>query len=500
MLRNYQIQSIKDFESSMEKNILLSLPTGAGKTFTFCEIAKRFFAEHTLKVLILVHRTELLNQTVRSLGARCFEISAGIKTIPHTYDFYVAMVETTHRRLEKLPKFGLVVIDEAHFGNFKKMPFFQEQNTKLLGVTATPIAEFPLADYYDKLLLPISITELIENNYLLNCKSYGFASQEVGSQKFKVKGGDFDEKQMMDFYSSEKMVLNVIEAYWKLSAGKKSLIFNVNIEHNNIVYSVLKNEGLNVYRIDGGTPKNEREQILKNFKTQPDAIICNVGVLTTGFDEPTIETIILNRATKSLALYLQMIGRGSRTYENKEFFTVIDLGLNVKRHGFYDDVFDWENFFKFGKSKGNGKEGAMPVKECPKCNSLVHTRVDLCPTCGHDFAEQREQDKKQEKERKLIELIRKKPVNIPIERIIEIAKERNHKDFAVLHKIAEHVVNYEKNNDIDLIENFELIKPFLLVWCKEYNRATNGFYNKILKEMINEKRGQNTTGNSNLRS
>ena len=87
--------------------------------------------------------------------------------------------------------------------------------------------------------------------------------------------------------------------------------------------------------------------------TQQNAILCNVGVLTTGFDEPSIETIILNRATKSLSLYLQMVGRGSRLSENKEKFLVLDLGKNTTRHGAYTDYFDWQAYFQHG-AKLNG--------------------------------------------------------------------------------------------------------------------------------------------------
>jgi superfamily II DNA or RNA helicase len=292
------------------------------------------------------------------------------------------------------------------------------------------------------------------------------------------------------------MVKNVVDAYWQIAPGKKTLVFNVNIEHNNIVTHALKMEGLNVYSIDGLTPKNEREEILKKFSIEPDAIICNVGVLTTGFDEPTIESIILNRATKSLSLYLQMIGRGSRISENKQHFTVIDLGLNVKRHGFYNDTFDWETYFKFGKSKGNGKQGAMPVKECPKCSSLIHTRIMICPDCGHEF-QSKEEKEAEEKKYKIIELLKINPPNIPIDKILELAKEKNYKPFYVVYKIATHVVNYENNHKVDLIENYDVIKDYMEKWCKAYGKTYNRFWSNILKEKINEIRGQNTAGNSN---
>ena len=112
MLRDYQIKAIEDIERKFdrgEKRCMLQMPTGAGKTFVFCELAKRFFLTEIKKVLILVHRKELLKQAYESLGERCFKIEAGIKNINPNYDYYVGMVETVNRRIKKLPEFGLII-------------------------------------------------------------------------------------------------------------------------------------------------------------------------------------------------------------------------------------------------------------------------------------------------------------------------------------------------------------------------------------------------------
>lgn len=492
MLRDYQHKAIQEFEASEEKNILLQMPTGAGKTFTFCEVAKRYFTEHIEKVLILVHRTELLGQAKKSLGERCFSIERGVKFIPTDFDFYVGMVETLNRRLDKLPSFGLIIIDEAHIGNFKKLPFFECKNTKILGVTATPINEQPLANYYNKMIMPVSINKLIDDKYLLNCSVYGFASDLVSKQKWKTKGGDFDEKQMEEFYSSEKMVRNVIDAYWDKLRGDKTLIFNVNLKHNDDVYNAFKNEGLNVYTLTGETPLNERKDILKKFKEQDDAILCNVGVLTAGFDEPSVKGIILNRATKSLALYLQMIGRGSRLYENKDKFIVLDLGKNTIRHGFYDGYFDWKNYFLKGskKDKREKKEGASPIKECPECNFTQHVRKINCENCGFDFEEEREKQAKEEKQQKLYLLTKEKPVNIPYDKLYELAEQRQWKPYAILHKIQDHILNYQMKN-IDVVDNdfcdaqalFELDN-----WCKKHNVKNNKWHKDLMLNQLKQKR------------
>jgi superfamily II DNA or RNA helicase len=491
MLRNYQIRAIEQIEK-IDGNCMLQMPTGSGKTFTFCELAKRHFAENISRVLIVVHRQELLQQAYDSLGERCFRIEKGVKQIPHDYDYYVSMVETLNKRIDKLPDFGLVIIDEAHIGNFRKLPFFGKTETKVVGVSATPVAENSLKPYFDNIVIPTTIDRLIQEKYLLNCEVFGFASDLVEKAKFKVKRGEFDEKQMEDFYSSEKMVNNVINAYWEKVPGKKTIVFNVNLNHNEAVYKAFKNEGLNVFSVTGETPLNERRKILKDFKNSSDGIMCNVGVLTTGFDEPSVKAIVLNRATKSLPLYLQMIGRGSRLYEGKEKFIVIDLGKNTTRHGFYDDYFDWRTLFENGtkKQKESGKEGASPIKECPSCGFMQHTRKITCENCGHDFEAERDAQEKQEKEQKLFLLTKEKPINIPTERLFELAKEREWKPYAVLHKIAEHIVNYQRKHGEIVTDEYcdsqAIIE--LDVWCKEYGKKNNKWHQEFIKQLIDEKR------------
>jgi superfamily II DNA or RNA helicase len=491
MLRNYQIQAVRQIES-IQGNVMLQMPTGSGKTYTFCEIAKRHFTENIQKVLIVVHRQELLQQAYKSLGERCFKIEKGVKAIPHDYDYYVAMVETLNRRLDKLPNFGLVIIDEAHIGNFRKLPFFEANQTKVVGVSATPVSELPLANQFKNLVMPTDIPTLIQSGYLLNCEVFGFASDLVSQQKFKIKGGDFDEKQMEDFYSSEKMVKNVINAYWQKIAGKKTIIFNVNVNHNTAVYEAFKNEGLNVYSVTGDTPTHERKKAIYDFKNDPHGIMCNVGVLTTGYDEPTVQAIVLNRATKSLPLYLQMIGRGSRLSENKDRFFVIDLGKNTTRHGFYDDFFDWKTMFEKGtkKEKKGDKESASPIKECPSCGFMQHTRKIVCENCGHDFEEERQKQQQEEKEQQLFLLTRDKPINIPTERLYEIAEERQWKPYAILYKIAEHIVNYEKKHFPVVTKEYSNSQGIIELekWCKKYDKKFNQWHKDHIIKLIDEKR------------
>jgi superfamily II DNA/RNA helicase len=129
--------------------------------------------------------------------------------------------------------------------------------------------------------------------------------------------------------------------------GQKTLIFNAGIETSMRVYDSFKKLKYNVRHLDSTFSDKDRKEILDWFRKSPDAILTSVGILTTGFDEPTVKTIILNRATRSLTLYHQMIGRGSRSLPDKNQFNIIDLGNNVRRFGFWQDFINWHDAFRF---------------------------------------------------------------------------------------------------------------------------------------------------------
>ena len=339
--------------ASDDYHLLYQLPTGGGKTVIFSEIVRQYLKNHNKKVLVMTHRVELCNQTSEMLTGfgvvnKVVDSKANLDD-QKEYSCFVAMVETLNNRLNDdkldISDIGLVIIDEAHYNSFTKLFKFFEKSF-ILGVTATPLSsnkELPMKKNYNELIVGETIEALIQNEFLARAEVFqydmGLTSLVIGSN------GDYTVKSSEDLYSSMAMLDKLLQAYEKHSKGKKTLIFNNGINTSIQVYHTFNAAGHPIMHLDNTATKKQRKQILKWFKETPDAILSSVSILTTGFDEPTIDTIILNRATKSLTLYYQMIGRGSRILNNKSTFSIIDLGNNNYRFGPWGADLDWQTIF-----------------------------------------------------------------------------------------------------------------------------------------------------------
>ncbi len=345
------------FETANEDyHLLYQLPTGGGKTVIFSEIVNQYLKTRKKKVLVLTHRIELCKQTsavLNEFGVKNKVIDSKAKLDDQIdFDCFVAMVETLNNRLKDnkldISNIGLVIIDEAHYNSFTKLFKFFD-NSFLLGVTATPLSsniELPMTDNYNELIVGESIESLIENRFLAQANMFSY---NVGLTSLVVgANGDYTVKSSEDLYTNNEMLSKLMDAYNERCNNKKTLIFNNGINTSLFVYDLFKRAGIPIAHLDNTTTKKERSNILKWFKETPNAILTSVSILTTGFDEPSVEAIILNRATKSLTLYYQMIGRGSRIFKNKKSFDVVDLGNNFHRFGPWGSTnLDWHRIFKY---------------------------------------------------------------------------------------------------------------------------------------------------------
>lgn len=390
------------------KSVLFQLATGGGKTVVFSAICRRYTFKSRRSVLILVHRKELLQQSRRTLyngfGIISQPIIAGMNVVPHA-PVYVGMVESVNRRIERIrDRIGLVIIDECHLANFNKI-HKHFPNALILGFTATPLAasrKDPLKNYYQDIVCGVDIPELIKLNKEKQerglCQNITFCPKDTVDRKsLKIKNGEFDEGLMALNFSKPKNVINTVTAYEKYAPGTKAIIFNCNVDHSLKVTAAFRDKGYDCRHVDGDTPSGERETIFEWFATTPGAILCNVGIATTGFDEPTIEAVIVNRSTMSLPLWLQMCGRGGRPTLAKNAFYIIDMGGNALAHGDWCDPRNWEDIFWNPPKPSDGK-GNAPVKDCPQCDAIVAAQARTCPHCGFEFPRKPEELEKEMEE------------------------------------------------------------------------------------------------------
>lgn len=396
-LRDYQEKAAKDVARKLAAGVspvIFQLATGGGKTVTFATITKRYLEKSRKRVLILVHREELMLQTRRTLfdwyGINAPAITAQAKHLPPA-EVYVGMCETVHRRVNRpgfLPEFGLIIIDECHLGNYPKI--MEHYAGKLIiGFTATPVSakvKEPLKNHFKDIVCGVDIPKLIEDGNL--CQNITYRILGINRSQLAVSMGDFNDKEMSEELSKVKHVQNTIAGYEKYAMGKKTIIFNVNVLHSKIVCDAFIEAGYNARHLDATSEGPERKAALKWLKETPDAILCNVGILTTGFDEPSVECIVVNKATMSRSLWLQMTGRGSRPFAGKEYFTIIDMGDNIMAHGDWCEPVDWAS--EFHNPKKPSKDGIAPVKSCPKCEAMLSASANFCKFCGYVFPSKEE--------------------------------------------------------------------------------------------------------------
>jgi len=389
-LRPYQEKTINSLRQKMSiglKRLIMSCATGGGKTVMFCYMISKSL-EKNKRCLILTHRTELLTQaggTLESFGLVPEILNPKNKKLDLSKCLYVAMTKTIMSRIEKvdgykqwLNSFDLIIIDESHLQDFNNLFKYFNKNTFVIGATATAERKSnqeSLDIFYQGIVNEITISELIELGYLAKPNSFGVS---IDLSKVKTKGGDFDNDMLGNLYNETKLYDGVYDNYQRLTPDKKALIFSPNIKSSIKLVDELSAKGLPIKHIDGSVSDSERKSILKWFKETPNALLSNVGILTAGYDESSIEVVVLYRATKSLPLFLQMVGRGSRTTSAKKEFTILDFGNNITRHGFWEEDREWS------LQKKEKKKGLAPVKDC-KCGALLRLSLMKCPYCGFDF-------------------------------------------------------------------------------------------------------------------
>jgi len=382
-LRQYQIDGIRQIFQAWApkpngldlKNILYQMPTGTGKTTLFSEIVRKAEKKEK-KVLLVVHRLELVEQIVARLGHFSIvagEIIAGKKP-DLSKNVQVASIQTLTNR--EYPNADLIIIDECHHSkanSYKKL-WDIYPNARFLGVTATPIRlnGEGFDDQYEKLITAGQIYDFIRDGYLVKPKQLVVSNPDV-SHVIKNKG-DYNTAMLRGVMLENSLMANLVESYKTYAFGKKMIVFAVDIEHSKSIVERYKNADIIAVHLDANTSKKERFEIMESFRKGEINVLSNVDIVSEGFDVPDCDAVQLARPTKSLALYLQQVGRCLRPAQNKEYALILDNAGLWLEHGLAIVNREWnlqgvkkrKNNFYYDEIIGMDKEGILKEINMPE--------------------------------------------------------------------------------------------------------------------------------------
>jgi len=408
-LRPYQQEAIEAVYRHLRQrddNPVVVIPTAGGKTPILATICRDAIQRWDGRVLVVSHVKELLAQAVDKLKHVAADLpvgvySAGLKRRDTGHRVIVAGIQSIYKRACELDAFDLIIVDEAHLiptdGDGIYRQFLADARVinphlRVIGLTATPyrLDSGPIcsADHFlNAICYEIGIKELIRDGYLCPLVSKSGAAK-ADTSSLHVRGGEFVADEVENLMDQDRLVESACGEIVEYAAGRRAcLIFASGVKHGRHVVRVLQEKhGIECGFVCGDTPSGERDKLLARFRgsasdglfqREPLKFLCNVNVLTTGFDSPNIDCVVLLRPTMSPGLYYQMVGRGFRLHPGKENCLILDFGGNVLRHGPVDQI-------KVKERNGDG-DGEAPAKECPACHSVIAAAYSVCPDCGYEF-------------------------------------------------------------------------------------------------------------------
>lgn len=373
-LRDYQKEGFNNIIETLDSTddpVMFVLATGGGKTVTFMEVIKHYLKQN-YNIILVAHRQELIEQAYRTFkknGIYSGIIKAGYPR-RHEFNVQICSIQTIIRR--KTPPTDLIIVDEGHHvtkdNSYGKI-FARYPNAKILMVTATPVRLDKkgftnlVGNRETKLIVNRTPKQLIDDGYLVPFKY--FISSLPNLDKVKIVRGDYDTNEA---YEAMRLA-PIVESYMENASGLKGITYAVNVQHSKEIASQFRKNGINAVHLDATTPKDEREKVIQGFRNGSVTIVVNVGILTEGADFPDCQFVQLACPTMSLSKYLQMVGRVTRpsipieSYKddserrmaimksNKPYGVVLDNSKCWQEHGFPDQDFNWDIYFKGQKKK-----------------------------------------------------------------------------------------------------------------------------------------------------
>lgn len=407
-LRSYQkdsVSAVYRYLRNHDDNPVVVIPTAGGKTPILATICRDAVQNWYGRVLVVSHVKELLEQAVGKLKDVCPELpvgvySAGLNRRDTREKVIVAGIQSIYRRAGELDPFDLVIVDEAHLiptdGEGMYRQFLADAKAacphlRVIGLTATPfrLDAGPICgpdNILNAICYEIGVKELIVGGYLSPLVTKA-AVAKANTSNLHVRAGEFVADEVEELMDADKLVESACDEIVTSTEKRTScLIFASGVKHGRHIARVLQEKhGAECGFVCGDTSAGERHELLARFRNQNEnrlfdhpslKYLCNVNVLTTGFDAPNIDCVVLLRPTMSGGLYYQMVGRGFRLFPGKENCLVLDFGGNVLRHGPVDQI----------RTKNrSAKSGESLAKECPQCRSLISLAYAKCPDCGFQF-------------------------------------------------------------------------------------------------------------------
>lgn len=391
-LRPYQQQAVSDLREGFRQgyqSVLFVLPTGGGKTIVFTEIARG--ADQLGKsVLILVHRTKLLQQAQSKLEAMGLKIGTifGRSQYDASKSVHVSTIQSMQNRLSLLPPdlFDLIVIDEAHHscaaGWSRVLAHF---NAMVLGVTATPCRGDGrgLREQFDLMIKGPEPEWLTDQKFLADARVF---APPVGFDPAKIRRrmGDFDREESEQQLISKVVLGDCVNHYKRIMNGATAIAFCVSIDHCKAVANQFNEAGIRSESIDGTMKDDERESLLGQLASGEIKILCSCELISEGVDIPSVTGAILLRPTQSLALFLQMVGRPLRPKLDGSKAIILDHVGNYQRHGHHLDKREWSlDGVVQSKRKQNQDVIALSVWICPQCFATSRATDLVCVDCKH---------------------------------------------------------------------------------------------------------------------
>ena len=372
-LRPYQESLIKKTRQAISngyKAPCIVSPAGSGKTVVLAKIIKgaSLKKNHTL---FLVHRKEIIDQVRETLISMSVDMS------------YVelGMVQTVVRRLDRTKRPSMIVVDESHHivSNSYKNIVKHFSNALVISFTATPVrlGGGGLGDVNDVLIEEASVKWLMENNYLAPYKYY--APKLIDTEMLKLNSmKEFSSTSIDAAMKQNKIYGDVIKHYQQLSGGEQAIVYSHSVEASKEVAAAFKVSGIDARHIDGTTNKNERDEVIEEFRKGNIKIITNVDLIGEGVNMPDCSTVIMLRPTQSLSLFIQQSMRGMRFKPGKTSIIIDHVG-NAHRHGLPDTERQWS---LNGGKKSSG-DAEVKIKSCLNCFAVYPSLQTKCPECGY---------------------------------------------------------------------------------------------------------------------